>query len=71
MGTALCFYSVDTRTQEARIIPPSIPHDPRVYNDTAPKERWSLDVMTEEGKSKFLAVVEEIKQACEGLETLP
>jgi hypothetical protein len=57
--------------RNARIIPPKLPHDCRAYNDTAPGERWSLDVMTEEGESKFLAVVEEIKQACEALKTLP
>jgi hypothetical protein len=71
MGTALYFYSMDTRTQDARDIPPSIPHDSTLYNDTAPKESWNLDVLAVEGENKLLAIVEEIKQACEALVTVP
>jgi len=61
MGKTLCFYSVDTRTKDAKV----------VCNDTAPKEGWNLDVLTVEGENRFLAVVEEIKQASEALESLP
>jgi hypothetical protein len=71
MGTALCFYSVDATRQEAEIKPPNIPRHPSLINDSAPKGRWYLDVLTVEGENKLLAVVDEIKQACGALETPP
>ena len=67
MGTALCFYSLDTKNQNAAIRPLGIAQYSIQISDTAPKDRWYLDVLTVEGETKFRTVVEEIKQACANL----
>jgi hypothetical protein len=67
MGTALCFYSLETKKQDAEIMPLNIPRHPTRINDIAPKNRWDLDILTVEGENKFRAIVEEIKQACTSL----
>jgi hypothetical protein len=59
------------RGQNTNIVPASIPRDPERVNDVAPKEWWGHDILTQEGEEKFLAVVDEIKQACEALVTVP
>ncbi|KAM6501969.1 hypothetical protein JOM56_001946 [Amanita muscaria] len=41
--------------------PAALPADPNRVIDTAPVERWA-NIMQEEGRTKFLAMVEEIKQ---------
>jgi len=67
MGTSLSFYSVDAKKWIGRIEPPSIPRHPRRINDPAPKERWDLDLLTEEGENKLRAIFEDMKQACQAL----
>ena len=67
MGTALCFYSLETQDQDAVIIPLGIARHPTRIIDTAPKARWDHNLLTAEGEDKFRAVVDEIKRACETL----
>jgi hypothetical protein len=64
MGTALRFYSVNTRFRKGRIVSHSIPCG---SNDRAPKETWNLDLLTDPGKQKLCAIVEEINQECAAL----
>jgi hypothetical protein len=67
MGTALCFYSLKTKKQDAEIAPMNILRHPTRMSDVAPKDRWDLDILTAEGENKLRAVVEEIKQASKSL----
>ncbi|KAF8506277.1 hypothetical protein BU17DRAFT_71341 [Hysterangium stoloniferum] len=63
MGTQLCFYKVCNRV----IVPRSIPAHPDQLTDTAPRARWSCDILQDEGEQRFQAVVDEIKQCCAAL----
>ena len=40
--------------------------DPSVVLDTAPVGRWDTNIMQEEGRTKFLAMVGEFKQIVRG-----
>ena len=64
MGTRLCFYSINTTTQDAEIVPLLIPRHPTRVSDVAPIERWSYDVLEADGEAKLREVVEEIKREC-------
>lgn len=63
----MAFYSLDLRVPNAAILPPSIPRDPNVLNDTAPRGRWSLDVLSEEGEAEMRRLVEGITTECAAL----
>jgi hypothetical protein len=67
IGTALCFYSVETKNENAEVMPLNIEQQPSRENDTAPKDRWDLDILSVEGENQLRAVVEEVMQACASL----
>jgi hypothetical protein len=60
MGTRLCIYTWCKETR--RISPRAIPIDPDFTSDTAPANRWSLDLMTAEGEGRFRQVIGHIKE---------
>jgi len=62
MGAQLSFYGVNT-TNPAKIKPPRIVEDARVY-DLAPASRWDCDILTPDGERRFRQVTEEIKEGC-------
>jgi hypothetical protein len=64
LGTKLCFYQVDTTTDEPEILPRAITRRPTVVNDTAPQKRWDCDILEPRGEAKFRQVVDEIKAEC-------
>ena len=62
IGTKLCFY---TWVRETRIVQPkAIPLDPDFPIDTAPENRWNLDLLTAEGEEKLRQVIAHIKVLC-------
>lgn len=68
MGKRMAFYSVDMRNpKEAYILPRAIPQDPGMMNDTAPRDRWSLDVLSEEGETQIRRIADEIQAECANL----
>ncbi|KAI0247762.1 hypothetical protein BJV78DRAFT_890337 [Lactifluus subvellereus] len=60
IGRQLSYYTYDKAS--GVVEPPPLPDNPYVVLDTAPIERWDTNIMQEEGRTKFLAMVEEIKQ---------
>ncbi|KAI0253283.1 hypothetical protein BJV78DRAFT_1123277 [Lactifluus subvellereus] len=60
MGRQLSYYTYDRPS--GVVEPAALPDDLNVVVDTAPVERWDTNIMQEEGHTKFLAMVEEIKQ---------
>ncbi|KAF8529671.1 hypothetical protein BU17DRAFT_36489 [Hysterangium stoloniferum] len=65
LGTKLCVYTY--KSQSRIVIPPEIKDDPVVLNDTAPANRWDLDVMEFEGEQRIREIVGHIKIMCDGL----
>jgi hypothetical protein len=60
IGRNLSYY---TYHKDSGVIEPAaLPDNPHVVLDTAPVERWDTNIMQEEVRTKFLAMVEEIKQ---------
>lgn len=62
MGTKLCFYKYtkDTGQLEPELIPGHI----KIVVDTAPRDRWDFDMLTDEGERKLREVVGEVKRMC-------
>jgi len=61
LGTRLCIYeyTVETRT----LTPPRIiPGDPELLTDTAPQERWNLELFEPQGEARLKRVVDRIKE---------
>jgi len=67
IGTRLCFYSLNLHEQTLVIVPRAIPRDPIVLTDTAPADRWALDVLEPAGETKLRAVIQEIIDGCSAL----
>lgn len=63
----LCFYSLDTRGNDAEIVPAAIPHHTTRINDTAPATRWNYDILEAAGEERFREMVEEITAGCVAL----
>jgi hypothetical protein len=65
MGHRLAFYSVDkvTRAVIPGYVAPSTTH----VMDTVPEARWDVDITTEEGYQRFMAIVQEIRQMVDAL----
>jgi hypothetical protein len=60
IGMQLSYYTYD---KDSGVVGPTpLPDNPNAVVDTAPVERWDTNIMQEEGRTKFLAMVEEIKQ---------
>ena len=61
MGTRFAVYEYSTN--DHRLDPPrAICYHPNILADTAPKERWSDDIMEDSGEAKFKALVNEVKE---------
>ncbi|PUU80515.1 hypothetical protein B9Z19DRAFT_720376 [Tuber borchii] len=60
MGTKICMYKLDRASR--RLSPTLIPRNPNFIINTAPINRWDLDIMTPEGEEEFCKVVQEIKK---------
>ena len=58
-GQQLCIYYINT---DNVVEPHIIPQDIELLIDTAPRDRWSIDVLTTNGYDKMLAIVNYIKQ---------
>ncbi|KAF8977019.1 hypothetical protein BDQ17DRAFT_1384215 [Cyathus striatus] len=74
IGRNVAFYKYDRETGE--ITPPKIPQpdsvdiDGEEPVDTAPIEWWSTNVMDEDGRAKFLELVEEVNSMVNELPTI-
>ena len=62
IGTKLCFYKY---TKDQLLEPAPIPAHPAMMVDTAPRERWDVDLLTDEGERKFRDVIGDVKRMCE------
>lgn len=63
MGTRFAVYEYMRVTN--RIAPPSIPRDPDIVNDVAPKARWEYDLLDPDGGAKFRSIVAKVKAIVE------
>ncbi|KAF8430026.1 hypothetical protein EV426DRAFT_1357 [Tirmania nivea] len=68
MGTKLCIYSLNKETR--RLLPNVIPSDPEIVTDTAPIDRWDVDIMTPEGEGRLRQVVDHVRTMCVELERI-
>ena len=59
MGKHIAIYSLKKST--GTILPEVIPGSTTLIIDTAPKERWNLDITTVEGYDAFMEVVRKVK----------
>ena len=59
IGTRLSFYHYDVATHVLE--PPAIPRDPILINDTAPAERWGVDLLSDEGCERLVQLATEVK----------
>jgi hypothetical protein len=55
-GRQLSYYTYDK--DSGVVEPAALPDNPYVVLDTAPAERWDTNIVLEEGRTKFLAIVE-------------
>jgi hypothetical protein len=62
-GTRFCVYEY-THTSGV-LTPRRIGLEPDIITDTAPKERWDLDILEEKGKTRFGELVGQIKATAE------
>jgi len=62
--TQLCLYTLARDT--GRIEPDAIHMDPNYVIDTAPEERWGIDLLTTEGEQLLRQVVTHIEMMLEG-----
>ena len=60
MVTRICIYTLDRMSR--RLIPTIIPSDSELVTDTAPINRWNLDLLTPEGEKQFREIVQHIKK---------
>lgn len=61
-GSQLSFYSIDKHTM--KMLPPVIPQDIEMINDTAPIERWNTNLLDENGSVKLQGLFRDIKNKC-------
>jgi len=60
MGTRFAVYEYTTKKR--CLNPPRILDHPDIVTDTAPKGRWSDDIMEDSGEANFKALVNEVKE---------
>ncbi|KAJ7629399.1 hypothetical protein DFH06DRAFT_1141027 [Mycena polygramma] len=67
-GTKVAFYQ---QAKGYQMMPPGISPDANFVTDTAPLRWWDCDVLEDEGRRRFRALVTEIEEACKasGLES--
>ena len=63
IGTKLCFYKYTKSTRQLE--PKRLNDNDTFVVDTAPRERWDVDVLTDEGERKFRDVIGDVKRMCE------
>lgn len=63
IGTKVCFYKYTKDTQ--RLEPNIIPAHTNLITDTAPRDRWAVDVLTPEGERQFRDIIGDVKRMCE------
>jgi len=63
IGTKLCFYKYTKSTRQLE--PKRLNDNDTFVVDTAPRERWDVDVLTDEGERKFRDVIGDVKRICE------
>jgi len=66
MGTKICIYELDRTSR--RLTPTLIPSDPELVTDTAPANRWDIDLLTPEGEEQFREIVQRVKKLSTELE---
>jgi len=64
IGTALCFYSLDTADANGEILPLRITYDDYTW---APANQWEYNILGEGGEAKLWAIIEEVLQGCAAL----
>ena len=62
IGTSLCFYTWTKKAARHELR--TIPIDQDILINTAPTNRWNLDILTPGGEEKFRQVVAHIKMMC-------
>lgn len=62
IGTKLCIYTADKQT--GRLLPKQNPSSLEFVTDTAPIDRWDIDIMTLEGEERLREVSSDIKSMC-------
>ncbi|KAF8417044.1 hypothetical protein EV426DRAFT_624678 [Tirmania nivea] len=62
LGTKLCIYTASKET--GRLLPRKILGDPEFLTDTAPINRWDVDIMTSSGEQRLREIVAEVKTMC-------
>jgi len=60
IGTKIYMYKLDRVS--CRLSPAVIPRNPELATDTAPIDRWNVDIMTLEGEEKLCRIVQQIKE---------
>ena len=60
IGTKICLYKLDLVNRQ--LSPTFIPKNPEFVTDTAPIDRWNIDIMTPEGEEELCKVVQQIKE---------
>lgn len=60
LGNRLSHYYLES--QNNKLTPSLIAKDLTFINDTAPAERWNIDILNDEGYIKFKEIVDDVKQ---------
>ena len=55
----LCIYTASRET--GQLFPKPLPANPEFVTDTAPIDRWDVDIMTLDGEQRLRGVVAEVK----------
>jgi len=63
LGTKLYFYELDKTRKDAQIMPP-IAGRTRSQRDTAPIDRWALDILEPDGEERLREISEYLKAEC-------
>ncbi|KAG2011271.1 hypothetical protein CC2G_011412 [Coprinopsis cinerea AmutBmut pab1-1] len=65
-GTKLCFFTVDTNAEKPEVQPAAILREwEKGIEDVAPRDRWTTDLLSKEGASELMELVESIKRECD------
>ncbi|KAF8476107.1 hypothetical protein BDZ91DRAFT_648585, partial [Kalaharituber pfeilii] len=62
IGTKLCFYKCTKDT--GQLEPELIPGHTKIVVDTAPRDHWEFDMLTDEGEQKLREVIGDVKRMC-------
>ena len=62
LGSKVCYYTYDEGSR--RVSPKVIKNEQKLVIDTAPADRWSLDIMTPDRGKKLREVLNHVKAVC-------